>query len=93
MVAERDSPDRDGYLLVPSLMDRAVLARLRSRLGELVREAVAARDPNPEQKIADQASRRRTPSSTCSMSHSAWAEYSGQHWEVQPRMPKQCSSW
>jgi ectoine hydroxylase-related dioxygenase (phytanoyl-CoA dioxygenase family) len=52
-LAERDSLDRDGYLLVPSLMDKAVLARLRSRLGELVREAVAAWEANPEQKIAE----------------------------------------
>ena len=45
-VPDRDSLERDGYLLVPSLMDKTVLARLRNHLGELVRETVAAWEAN-----------------------------------------------
>jgi hypothetical protein len=52
-VADRESLERDGYLLVPSLLDEAALERLRSRLGELVRETVAAWGANPEQNIAE----------------------------------------
>jgi len=48
-VPERDSLERDGYLLVPSLLDQAVLGRLRSRLDELVHQTVAAWDDDPEQ--------------------------------------------
>ena len=48
-VPDRDSLERDGYLLVPSLLDQAVLGRLRSRLDELVHQTVAAWDDDPEQ--------------------------------------------
>jgi len=33
---QRASLKRDGYLLVPSLLDQRVLARIRHRLDELV---------------------------------------------------------
>ena len=48
-VTDRDSLERDGYLLVPSLLDQAVLGRLRSHLDELVHQTVAAWDDDPEQ--------------------------------------------
>lgn len=39
---QRASLQRDGYLLVPSLLDQRVLARIRHRLDELVRQTIAA---------------------------------------------------
>ena len=39
---ERASLKRDGYLLVPSLLDKSVLARIRDRLDELVRQTIDA---------------------------------------------------
>jgi hypothetical protein len=47
---QRSSLERDGYLLVPSLLDDMVIARMTSRVAELVRQTVAAwaADPAPE---------------------------------------------
>jgi len=45
--------DHDGYLLVLSLLDERVLARLRSRLEEVVRQTIAAWQADPDQKIAE----------------------------------------
>jgi hypothetical protein len=39
---QQRSLERDGYLLVPSLLDETVTARMTSRLAELVRQTVAA---------------------------------------------------
>jgi len=39
---QRASLKRDGYLLVPSLLDQRVLVRIRHRLDELVRQTIAA---------------------------------------------------
>ena len=51
--AERASLQRGGYLLVPSLLDKRVLARIRHRLEELVRQAIAAWQAGPVQDIAE----------------------------------------
>jgi ectoine hydroxylase-related dioxygenase (phytanoyl-CoA dioxygenase family) len=51
--AERASLQRDGYLLVPSLLDEGVLARTRHRLDELVRQTIAAWQAGPAQDIAE----------------------------------------
>jgi hypothetical protein len=47
---QRESMERDGYLMVPSLLNETVTARMTSRLAELVRQAVAAwaADPAPD---------------------------------------------
>lgn len=37
---QRGSLERDGYLLVPLLLDETVIARMASRLGELVRGVI-----------------------------------------------------
>jgi len=50
---QRRSLERDGYLLVPSLLDDTVIARLASRLAELVRQAVAAWAADPAPDIAE----------------------------------------
>jgi ectoine hydroxylase-related dioxygenase (phytanoyl-CoA dioxygenase family) len=52
-VLERDSLQRDGYLVVPSLLDQVVTGAMRSRLDELVRQAVASWDADPRQKITE----------------------------------------
>jgi hypothetical protein len=44
---QRRSLERDGYLLVPSLLDDTVIARMASRLTELVRQTVAAWAADP----------------------------------------------
>jgi Phytanoyl-CoA dioxygenase (PhyH) len=47
---QRRSLEHDGYLLVPPLLDEAVMARMAGRLDELVRQTVAAwaADPAPD---------------------------------------------
>ena len=47
---QRRSLERDGYLMVLSLLDEAAIARITSRLTELVRQTVAAwaADPGPD---------------------------------------------
>lgn len=44
---------RDGYLLVPSLLDETTLGQIRSRLDELVRQTVAAWDADPDPDIPE----------------------------------------
>lgn len=41
---QRGSLERDGYLLVPSLLGETVIGRMRGRLEELVRRTVATRE-------------------------------------------------
>jgi hypothetical protein len=50
---QRESLERDGYLLVPSLLDETVLGPIASRLEELVRQTVAAWDADPSPAIAE----------------------------------------
>jgi hypothetical protein len=50
---QRGSLERDGYQLVPSLLDEMVIGRMRSRLKELVRQTVAAWDADPSPDIAE----------------------------------------
>ena len=51
--AQRAALKRDGYLLVPSLLNEQVLARIRRRLDELVRQTIAAWQAGPIQDIAE----------------------------------------
>ncbi len=67
--------------------------RCGSRTGQLLVRATTRSGWPIGRRLLDQPRRRRAPSSTCSMSHSAWAKYSGQRWWAQPRIPRQCSSW
>ena len=50
---QRASLKRDGYLLVPSLLEQRVLARIRHRLDELVRQTIAAWQAGRVQDIAE----------------------------------------
>jgi ectoine hydroxylase-related dioxygenase (phytanoyl-CoA dioxygenase family) len=50
---QRRSLERDGYLLVPSLLDEMVIARMECRLSELVRQTIAAWDADPSPDIAE----------------------------------------
>jgi ectoine hydroxylase-related dioxygenase (phytanoyl-CoA dioxygenase family) len=50
---QRESLERDGYLLVPSLLDDSVLAPMRARLDELVYQTLAAWDANPGQDVEE----------------------------------------
>jgi phytanoyl-CoA dioxygenase PhyH len=50
---QRGSLEREGYLLVPSLLDETVIGRMRSRLEELVRQTVAAWEAEPSPEIAE----------------------------------------
>jgi ectoine hydroxylase-related dioxygenase (phytanoyl-CoA dioxygenase family) len=54
---QRESLERDGYLLVPSLLDETVLGAVASRLEELVRQTVAAWDADPGRAVAEQVER------------------------------------
>ena len=48
LIAEqRECLERDGYLLVPSLLDEIVLAPMRARLDELVHQTLVAWDADP----------------------------------------------
>jgi hypothetical protein len=49
----RGSLERDGYLLVPSLLDETVIVRMASRLDELVRQTIAAWGVDPSPDIAE----------------------------------------
>jgi ectoine hydroxylase-related dioxygenase (phytanoyl-CoA dioxygenase family) len=51
---QRESLERDGYLLVPRLLDETVLGRITSRLEELVREAVAAWGADQNRAVTEQ---------------------------------------
>lgn len=50
---QRGSLQRDGYLLVPSLLDEIALAQIRARLDELVCQALAAWDADPGQDVEE----------------------------------------
>jgi ectoine hydroxylase-related dioxygenase (phytanoyl-CoA dioxygenase family) len=50
---QRESLERDGYLLVPSLLDEIVLAPMRSLLDELVNQTLVAWDANPDQDVEE----------------------------------------
>jgi len=50
---QRESLERDGYLLVPSLLDETVLTPMRARLDELVYQALVAWDANPGQAVEE----------------------------------------
>jgi ectoine hydroxylase-related dioxygenase (phytanoyl-CoA dioxygenase family) len=54
---QRESLERDGYLLAPSLLDETVLGPIASRLEELVRQTVAAWDADPGRAVAKQVER------------------------------------
>jgi hypothetical protein len=49
----RESLERDGYLLVPSLLDESVLAPMRARLDELVYQTLVAWDAEPGQDVEE----------------------------------------
>jgi hypothetical protein len=51
---QRESLQRDGYLLVSRVLDEAVLGRIASRLAELVRQTVAAWVADPDRAVAEQ---------------------------------------
>jgi hypothetical protein len=54
LIAEqRESLERDGYLLVPSLLDELVLAPMRARLDELVYQTLAAWDAGPARDVEE----------------------------------------
>ena len=50
---QRESLERDGYLLVSSLLDETVLVRIESRLKELVRQSIAAWAADPGRADAE----------------------------------------
>lgn len=50
---QRESLERDGYLLVPSLLDEIVLAPVRARLDELVHQTLVAWDADPAQDVEE----------------------------------------
>ena len=53
VAAQRQSLERDGYLLVPSLLDDSVLAPIRGRLEELVHQTLVAWDADPAQEVEE----------------------------------------
>ena len=54
LIAEqRESLERDGYLLVPSLLDETVLAPMRARLDELVYQTLVAWDADPARDVEE----------------------------------------
>ena len=50
---QRESLQRDGYLLVPSLLDEIVLAPMRARLDELVYQILVAWEADPGQDVEE----------------------------------------
>jgi ectoine hydroxylase-related dioxygenase (phytanoyl-CoA dioxygenase family) len=54
---QRESLERDGYLLMPSLLDETDLGPIASRLEKLVRQTVAAWDADPGRAAAEQVER------------------------------------
>jgi ectoine hydroxylase-related dioxygenase (phytanoyl-CoA dioxygenase family) len=50
---QRESLERDGYLLVPLLLDEIVLAPMRARLDELVHQALVAWDASSGQDVEE----------------------------------------
>ena len=61
---QRESLERDGYLLVPSLLDELALAPIRARLDELVHQTLVAWDANPGEDVEE----RGAVSATLSLS-------------------------
>jgi len=52
LIAEHgESLERDGYLLVPSLLDEIVLAPMCARLDELVCQTLVAWDAGPSRQL------------------------------------------
>ena len=45
---QRESLDRDGFLLVPALLDEPVIGPMRARLEQLVRDRIVAWDADPD---------------------------------------------
>lgn len=43
------SLDRDGYLVLPALLDKPVVASVRARLDELIHDTIVAWDADPDQ--------------------------------------------
>jgi ectoine hydroxylase-related dioxygenase (phytanoyl-CoA dioxygenase family) len=54
---QREALERDGYLLVPSVLDETVLGPIASRLEELVRQTVAAWAADRDRAAAEQVER------------------------------------
>ena len=50
---QRESLEREGYLLVPSLLDEIVLAPMRARLDGLVYQTLVAWEANPGQDVEE----------------------------------------
>jgi hypothetical protein len=50
---ERRSLERDGYLLVLSLLDETVIAQIAGRLSELVRQTITSWDADPSPDIVE----------------------------------------
>jgi len=50
---QRESLERDGYLLAPSLLDETVLVRMRSQLAGLVYQTLVAWDADPAQDVEE----------------------------------------
>ncbi len=50
---QRESLERDGYLMVSSLLHETVLVRIESRLKELVRQTIAAWAADPGRVVAE----------------------------------------
>jgi phytanoyl-CoA dioxygenase PhyH len=53
IAGQRESLERDGYLLVPSLLDQIVLAPMRARLDELVCQTLVAWDADLDQDVEE----------------------------------------
>jgi hypothetical protein len=66
---QRESLERDGYLLVSSLLDQIVLAPMRARLDELVYQTLVAWDANPGQDVEE----RGVVTATLELSDTAFA--------------------
>ena len=49
---EREALDRDGYLVVPALLDEPVLRPVRARLEDLVQQTIVAWDADPDAGVA-----------------------------------------
>ena len=50
---QRESLERDGYLLVPSLLDEIAVVPMRARLNELVYQTLVAWDASPGQDVEE----------------------------------------
>ena len=51
---EREALDRDGYQLVPALLDEPVIGPMRARLEALVRRTIVAWDANPDAGVVEE---------------------------------------